>query len=99
MESVEQIKIFCKVIKNDQRISTTHVSLYMALFLHWSLKHYQNPVSITRGEIMQLSKIGGKATYHKCIKELQEYGYIQYHPSFHPAYGSLVYLNIFIHDK
>jgi len=44
---------------------------------------------------MQISKIGGYATYHKCIKDLQKYGYIQYYPSYHPAFGSLVYVNIF----
>lgn len=45
--------------------------------------------------MMQISKIGGYATYHKCIQDLQKYGYIQYYPSYHPAFGSLVYLNIF----
>lgn len=45
--------------------------------------------------IYKIAKIGGYATYHKCIKDLQAYGYIQYLPSYHPALGSLVYLNIF----
>ncbi len=44
---------------------------------------------------MQIAKIRGYATYHKCIKDLHTYGYIEYLPSYHPALGSLVYLNIF----
>lgn len=30
---------------------------------------------------MQLSKIGSKNTYHKCIKELHHAKYIYYHPA------------------
>ena len=41
---------------------------------------------------MRLSKIGGNATYHKCINDLHACGYIQYIPSYHPALGSLVYI-------
>lgn len=43
-------------------------------------------------ELMRISKISDKATYHKCINDLHTYGYIQYLPSFNPFKGSLVYL-------
>ena len=93
MENFQRLDALYKAIKNDNRISTTHISLYMSFFLRWSLNHFHNPISISRGEMMQIAKIGGKATYHKCIKDLHDYGYISYFPSFHPALGSLVYLN------
>jgi hypothetical protein len=41
---------------------------------------------------MKVSKICSKATYHKCIRELNDYGYLSYHPSYNPFKGSLVYL-------
>ncbi len=41
---------------------------------------------------MRVSKICSNATYHKCIKELNEYGYLEYFPSFNPYKGSLVNL-------
>ena len=41
---------------------------------------------------MGLSKVGSKTTYHKCMKELQQYGYLQYDPSYHPLRGSWVFL-------
>jgi hypothetical protein len=41
---------------------------------------------------MRISKISAKATYHKCIKDLHNFGYIQYIPSYNPFKGSLVYL-------
>ena len=42
--------------------------------------------------MMKLSKIAAYGTYHKCIKDLQDFGYIEYLPSFNPYKGSLVIL-------
>jgi hypothetical protein len=39
---------------------------------------------------MAYSKIASIATYHKCIKKLDEYGYISYKPSYHPRLGSQI---------
>ncbi len=33
-----------------------------------------------------------RTTYHKCMKELEAYGYIEYVRSYSPVLGSLVYL-------
>ena len=41
---------------------------------------------------MKVSKISSKATYHKCMKELHNFGYLKYMPSYNPYKGSLVYL-------
>jgi hypothetical protein len=41
--------------------------------------------------LMGYSRIASVATYHKCIRELDEYGYIGYQPSYHPVNGSLIY--------
>lgn len=39
---------------------------------------------------MRISKICSKATYHKCMRELHEKGYVIYEPSYNPFRGSLV---------
>lgn len=41
---------------------------------------------------MKVSKISAKATYHKCMKDLHDFGYLKYKPSYNPFKGSLVYL-------
>lgn len=51
----------------------------MALFQYWNYNRFQNPFRIDREELMSLSKIGSKNTYHKCMKELHTYRYIIYH--------------------
>jgi hypothetical protein len=64
----------------------------MALFQYWNLNRFQNPISITRNELMRISKIFSKATYHKCVNELHQKGYINYEPSHNPFKGSLVWV-------
>ena len=79
-------------ISEDNRLSVTHVSLYISLFTLWNHNRFENPISISRKEVMRISKIGSNHTYHKCLKELHEYGYLSYEPSHNPLRGSIVYL-------
>lgn len=76
----------------DKSINPTHISLYMVLFQFWNINQFKSPITITRDEVMQISKIYSKATYHKCMKELNIKGYVKYEPSFNPYKGSSVYL-------
>ena len=92
MDEVKELTSFYSAIKSDHRIGATHISLYMALFQFYNLNRLTNPIRITRSAVMEAAKISGLATYHKCMKDLVEYGYIQYEPSYNPAISSQVYL-------
>jgi hypothetical protein len=92
MNYIRHLTGFYEKIHEDSRLNPTHISLYLALFQFWNLNHFQNPISISRHEMMKLSKIAAYGTYHKCIKELQDFGYIEYLPSFNPYKGSMVNL-------
>lgn len=85
---------FDRVCK-DHRLNPTHISIYMAIFQFWNLNRFKNPLSISRSEIMGLSKVSSKNTYHKVMKELHQYGYFRYDPSYHPLRGSWVYMLAF----
>jgi len=76
----------------DRNLNPTHVSLYIALFQFWNINRFQNPISITRDEVMLICKISSKATYHKCMKDLNDKGYIKYEPSYNPFKGSIIFL-------
>ena len=95
MNYIRHLTGFYDKIQQDERLNPTHISLYLALFQFWNLNHFQNPISISRNEMMRLSKISALGTYHKCIKQLQDFGYIEYLPSFNPYKGSLVNLHNF----
>jgi hypothetical protein len=78
---IRHLNAFFTQLKKDDRLTTSHVSLYLALFQYWNFNRFQNPFPVYRSNMMELSKIGSKNTYHKCIKELNGFGYIRYHPS------------------
>ncbi|NVM67763.1 hypothetical protein FHW88_006094 [Mucilaginibacter sp. SG538B] len=85
---------YTKLLKRmsmDGRLNTTHVSLLSALFVQWQRAGFKSPFAVTRKTLMAFSRIASIATYHKCIKELDDYGYIRYQPSYHPKLGSQVY--------
>lgn len=91
---VPQLTNFFQAIKEDNRIATSHISLYMALFQLWNESDFNSPVSFTRQELMELAKINGIATYHKCIKDLNNFGYIKYTPSYQPGRKSIAFFNL-----
>src|SRR5690554_772924 len=80
---------------DDERLNPTHVSLYLALFLFWNMNRFRNPISISRSEVMRVSKIGSNATYHRCITDLHKWKYLEYIPSKNPFKGSMVNMFIF----
>lgn len=92
MQPFGPIEVFYKIIADDARINTRHISLYMALLHQWSLNRGKNPIIISRDSIMKMAKISARHTYNKCINELREYGYIKYVPSSNSLSGSIVHL-------
>jgi len=80
-----------RLMSRDDRLNATHLSLFNGLFVHWQRSGFTSPFAITRKAMMVFSKIASIATYHKCIKELDAYGYINYQPSYHPKQGSQIY--------
>lgn len=94
MNYIKHLTGFFIRIAAEETIYPTHISLYLALFQSWNINRFKNPIAISRDEMMKASRIASKATYHKCIKELQSLGFIDYIPSYNPYSGS----EVFLHD-
>lgn len=95
MQNINYINHLNRVLDQflkDDRLNPTHISMYMALFKFWNYLHFPESFHINREEIMKLSKIGSKSTYHRVIKELNHWKYIVYIPSKNPFKGSVVKL-------
>ncbi len=92
MELFPPLTGFYEAIEDDVRISTTHISLYMALLQQWNMNGGINPVTIDRSNTMKAAKINARYTYNKCMNNLQEFGYITYVPSSSQFTCSIVYL-------
>ncbi len=75
---------------SDTRLHNGHISLYMALFFYWNLHHFPDAFYANRIEIMKLAKIGSRSTYHRLIKQLSEWEYINYLPTQNPTHKTMV---------
>lgn len=95
MNYIKQLTAAIFRISEDDRLNTAHVSLYLALFQLWNMNRFRNPISLNRMDVMKISKIGSRTTYHRCMKELDNWGYLNYIPSHNPLKGSRVVMFIF----
>lgn len=78
MNYIRHLNGFFVRLSQDQRMTPYHVSLYLALFQRWNLNRFKNPFTISRDETMKLSLIGSVNNYARCMKQLQQWGYIRY---------------------
>jgi hypothetical protein len=93
MEALELLNGFFGMVDEHPPIGTSHVGLYAALYYLYLLNASQDPILIRRKQVMQLAKIRGIATFHKCMNDLCEAGYIRYEATKNPARRSRVWLN------
>jgi SOS-response transcriptional repressor LexA len=93
MNYIKHLTGFFIRIAAEETIYPTHISLYLALFQCWNINRFKNPITISRDEMMKASRIASKATYHKCIKDLQGLGFIEYLPSYNPYSGTEVIIH------
>ncbi|MDE3183089.1 MAG: hypothetical protein KGM16_06690 [Bacteroidota bacterium] len=91
MERLNILSDFFEAIRPDGRISITHIGIYAALLQYRIQNNFANPIEAFSHEIMNIAKVSSAITYHKCVKELSEYGYIKYEPSFNRKKGSRIY--------
>lgn len=92
MERLAPIRSFYAKAKHDQRLMATHQSLYLALFYCWQQSGCKGTFTVSRKQLMPLARLQSVATYHKCMRELKAFGYIEYHPSYNYYKGSQVSL-------
>ena len=90
MNYIKHLTGFFNKINYETNLNPTHISLYLALFQCWNVNRFKNPTGISREEIMKSSKINSKATYHKCMKELELLGFMVYNPTFNPHSSSTI---------
>lgn len=91
METLKPLSDFFSAIEKDFRIGTTHIAVYAALLQFRSVKGFANPIEVFRRELAPIAKISSRYTYHRCLRELDEYGYLHYEPSFKKTRGSRIY--------
>lgn len=84
---------FFTAIERDPRIRITHIGVFAALLKFWQQQSFRTPMEAFSGDIIRIAKLSSATTYHKCIKDLSDFGYISYTPSYKRNRGSLIYFN------
>ena len=81
MNYIKHLNGFFLRLNRDQRLTAHHISLYMAIFHFWNAALFQDSINASRDQLMKLSRIGGRNTYARCMKDLHRWGYIRYIPT------------------
>ena len=81
MDSLKPLSDFFTAVKQDYRISVTHIGIYAALLQFRADKGFINPIEAYRYEIMEIAKISAPYTYHRCMHDLNDFGYLTYLPT------------------
>jgi hypothetical protein len=90
MNYIKHLNKIMELFYEDNRLLSSHISMYMALFQVWNANRFLNPTSINRTEIMKAAKINSFSTYTKCLRELHEWQYLEYIPSHNPMHGTRI---------
>ena len=81
MKTTKPLSDFFTAVRHDYRISVTHIGIYAALLQFRADKGFINPIEAYRYEIMEIAKISAPFTYHRCMQDLNNYGYLRYLPT------------------
>lgn len=92
MENMNILEWLSKVLV-DHRVTSRHLALYLTLMLFWKKSGFKQSFRVTRAQVLPHSKLTSTTTYHRILKDLLNFGYISYKPSFHPSIGSLIELH------
>lgn len=90
MENQQQLLQFINCIVSDRRLKRRHLAMLIALCDVWIANQYSESYHISRSRLMKASKIKAQGTYQKVIRELQDLGYVEYKPTYHPKEGSTI---------
>ncbi|MCL8537632.1 hypothetical protein M9991_12235 [Chryseobacterium gallinarum] len=88
--SAAQWMSFLSLTAKDPRLNVWHVALLYALVHLAYMQGECKVIRVSRSRLMAVSHINTLPTYHKYFKQLQDFGYIKYTPSYHPGYRSTV---------
>ncbi|MFD1604757.1 hypothetical protein ACFSJW_15210 [Flavobacterium artemisiae] len=94
MENLKLLSGFFQAIENDFRVGTTHIAIFAALLQFRASKDFINPIQAYSIEIQSIAKVMSHKTYQKCMRELDDYGYLIYVPTKNKNRRSSIYFHL-----
>lgn len=87
------MELFLQRLKKDPRLEVYHLVFLYVLIFEWQLGGHERALNVSRSIVMKATKIRSTATYHKYLRDLQDFGYVDYHRSYNPRFGSVFFIN------
>jgi hypothetical protein len=78
---MKEVEVILGRLIGDARAGPVHLCVYQAIWMCGESDGGDDPFVIRRAELMRLAKIRGMTTYFRVMRELAEWGYIEYWPS------------------
>ncbi len=69
-------------IAGDPRIGSTHIALFVAVYGLWLESGKPQNLDLPPKPVMKKAKILARSTYVRAIRDLHEWGYLIYKPSY-----------------
>jgi hypothetical protein len=92
MNVAKQFSDFLELVGEEPRLGPSHISLYLSIVMICYEQNKKMTGTVKRNRLMKQAKIFSSSTYHKCMKELCDLGYVFYEPCFDSRSGSVVRL-------
>ncbi len=92
MNYIHHLNSFYAKLNGETRLRSAHISLYLAIFQCGNYYRFQQAFPLSRERLMRYSGIRSEETYHKCLNELHQFGYLRYYPSLHRGHRPKVTL-------
>lgn len=89
---MKEITDFVERARGDPRLGPAHFSVYMSVVYLWAQQGASGPARVCGRELSQVAKIVGTTPLYRRLRELHQFGYIVYEPSYNPAERSKVFL-------
>jgi len=83
------LHLFFRKSAQDPRIGKSHLAVYIALLQRWYEHEYRSPLRMFARDGARAARVS-VATYHQCIIDLHQMGYLRYRPSFRSDIGSQI---------
>lgn len=90
MKVEQELVAFLRKARDDIRIGPIHVSVFAAILYLQAKQRGANPVKISARKLMPVARIWGSGPYHRTIRQLHAFGYLDYTPSCNPRVPSRV---------
>lgn len=92
MEVLRPFTKFISGIAGDVRIGSTHIALFAAVYSLWLENERPSEMALPPRQAMRKAKILARSTYVRAIRDLHEWGYLVYKPSYNNRRVSSVIL-------